>query len=169
MAELGSGNGSDYPSTLDTDSSQETTSTSARADVPNDLAAAVVAIQGELGTDPAGVLTDVKTLLQKEHTTSGAHAFAVTTKSANYSASAATDTVILVSAAATITLPDATTSTNKYMVVINTGTGTVTVDSAAGNIAAQADWILPFKHSSISVISDGTNWQMVTWGGGGIY
>jgi len=72
-AELGSGSGSDYPGTKDADSTLETTSTSARSDVPNDLAAAIVAIQGELGTDPAGSLTDVKSYLQTEHAADGTH------------------------------------------------------------------------------------------------
>jgi len=74
MAELGSGGGSDYPSTLDTDTIKETdNSTLARADVPNDLAAAIVAIENELGTDPAGSKADVKTFLQTEHNTDGTH------------------------------------------------------------------------------------------------
>lgn len=44
-----------------------------RAAVPNDLSAAVVAIETELGTDPAGTLTNVKTYLQTEHNTDGTH------------------------------------------------------------------------------------------------
>jgi len=78
MAELGSGGGSGYPGALDTDSTIEVDSPSAsktlaRADVPNDLAAAIVAIETELGTDPAGSLTDVKTYLQTEHGANGTH------------------------------------------------------------------------------------------------
>lgn len=78
MAELGSGNGSSYPGTLDTNSTLEVNSpnagkTKARAEVPNDHAAAIVALQTELGTDPAGALTDVKTYLQTEHNTNGTH------------------------------------------------------------------------------------------------
>ena len=74
MAELGSGNGTGYPAALDVDNSVEADSTTtARADVPNDLAAAVIAVQTELGTDPAGSLTDVKTFLQTEHSTDGTH------------------------------------------------------------------------------------------------
>ncbi len=74
MGDLGDGTGSAYSAALDTDTVQESTSTSARADVPNDLAAAIVAIQNELGTDPAGSLTDVKTWLQTEHSADGTHA-----------------------------------------------------------------------------------------------
>ena len=74
MAELGSGNGTSYPASLDVDNTVEVDgSTTARADVPNDLAAAIIGVQTELGTDPAGALTDVKTYLQTEHNTNGTH------------------------------------------------------------------------------------------------
>ena len=78
MAELGAGSGTGYPGALDTDNTQETNSpaagkTKARAEVINDLNAAVVALQTELGTDPAGSLTDVKTNLQTEHSADGTH------------------------------------------------------------------------------------------------
>lgn len=73
IAELGAGSGSGYPGALDTDATQESSSTTVRADVPNDFAAAIIAIETELGTDPAGTLTDVKTYLQTEHNTDGTH------------------------------------------------------------------------------------------------
>ena len=78
MSELGSGSGSSYPGSLDTDSTLEINSpnagkTKARAEVPNDLAAAIIAVQTELGTDPAGTATNVKTFLQAEHATDGTH------------------------------------------------------------------------------------------------
>jgi len=62
-AELGAGGGSGYPAVLDTDSSVELSTTVARADVSNDLAEAIVNVQTELGTDPAGSMTDAKTRL----------------------------------------------------------------------------------------------------------
>jgi hypothetical protein len=72
MSELGSGSGSGYPSVLDVDNDAEVddpsaSRTLARSNVPNDLAAAIIAIQTELGTNPSGSLTDVKTFLQVEH------------------------------------------------------------------------------------------------------
>jgi len=74
MAELGAGSGTSYPSSLDVDNTVEVdASTTARADVPNDLAAAIIAVQTELGTDPAGSMTDVKTFLQTEHSADGTH------------------------------------------------------------------------------------------------
>lgn len=59
MAEIGAGGGSGYPGVIDTDATLETTSDFARIAVPNDLAAAIVAIQGELGVDPAGTYSTV--------------------------------------------------------------------------------------------------------------
>jgi hypothetical protein len=78
MGDLGSGNGTAYPVALDTDVSKEFNSpdankTKARAEVINDLNAAVIAVQTELGIDPAGSLTDVKTFLQTEHAADGTH------------------------------------------------------------------------------------------------
>jgi len=68
MAELGSGSNSGYPAALDTNNSLEYNKESAektlvRAETVNDLASAVVNLQTELGTDPAGSSTDVKTRL----------------------------------------------------------------------------------------------------------
>ncbi len=78
MGDLGSGSGSSYPTALDTQSTPEVNSpnagkTKARAEVPNDLAGAVIAVETELGIDPAGTLTDVKTFLQTEHGVDGTH------------------------------------------------------------------------------------------------
>lgn len=82
MAELGAGSGSGYPAALDTDINLEVNSpnadkTLARAEVPNDLASAIIAIQTELGINPAGSLTDVKTFLQTEHSITGTHSLAI--------------------------------------------------------------------------------------------
>ena len=41
--------------------------------MPNDLAAAIIAVQTELGTDPAGSSTSVKTRLAAEHNDNGTH------------------------------------------------------------------------------------------------
>lgn len=78
MGDIGSGSGSSYPGSLDTQNTPEVNSpnagkTKARAEVPNDLAAAAIAIEKELGTNPAGILTNVKTFLQTEHGTDGTH------------------------------------------------------------------------------------------------
>jgi len=78
MGNLGSGSGSSYPSTLDTQTAVEVDSpaagkTKARAAVPNDIIAAVIAIEAELGTLPKGSTSNVKTFLQVEHNTDGTH------------------------------------------------------------------------------------------------
>lgn len=64
MAELGAGGGSSYPGAIDVDAVVEQDDvTNARADVPNDLADAIIKIQTELGTDPAGTAATVKARL----------------------------------------------------------------------------------------------------------
>ena len=78
MSEIGSGNNSSYPGGIDTNATPEVNSpasgkTRARKEVVEDLAAAVIAIENELGTDPAGSLSDVKTFLQLQHQTDGTH------------------------------------------------------------------------------------------------
>jgi len=80
MAELGNGETprSSYPGALDTNNALEIDSpdaakTKVRANIPNDLAAALINIQTELGIDPAGSLADVKTFLQTEHGVTGVH------------------------------------------------------------------------------------------------
>jgi len=77
MGKIGSGSGTSYPASIDTATTEVDSpaagKTRVRAEVFNDEAAAIVAIQNELGTDPAGTLTDVKTNLQTQHTAAGAH------------------------------------------------------------------------------------------------
>src|SRR3990170_1265958 len=78
MSEIGSGNNSSYPGDLDTNSIPEVNSpavgkTKARKEPIEDLTDAVIKIETELGTDPAGSLTDVKTFLQTQHQTDGTH------------------------------------------------------------------------------------------------
>ena len=78
MAEIGTGAGSSYPSALDTNNTLEydkesSEKTLVRADVVNDMASAIVNIEAELGTDPAGTKADVKTFLQVDHATNGGH------------------------------------------------------------------------------------------------
>ena len=63
MGEIGSGAGSSFPATLDTDNTKENTATSARPDVPNDLADCIIKIQTALGTSPQGNYSDTKTRL----------------------------------------------------------------------------------------------------------
>ncbi|HWO56528.1 MAG TPA: hypothetical protein VNN55_03065 [bacterium] len=86
MSEIGDGNGSSYPGALDTNASLEynaavSSRTKARAEVVNDLAAAIIAIETTLGVNPQGAKSTVVSYLGQEHTTTGAHndAYVVTT------------------------------------------------------------------------------------------
>jgi hypothetical protein len=97
MGELGGGLGTSYPATLDTDAAKEynsdqSTPTVARAEVENDQNAAIVAIEAELGVNPSGSTSDVKTFLQVEHETDGTHG-AITPTSV-VTASVVTDSIV---------------------------------------------------------------------------
>ena len=141
MAELGAGGGSGYPAALDSNTSLEVDSgTLARADVPNDLAAAVVAVQTELGTDPAGTKTNVKTYLQVEHQTDGTH-----WRKANKTASYAV-----------------LTTDNMTLFEANTSGGSITFTLPA--LASATDsFFLAFKktHASNSMILDGNSSETI--------
>jgi len=78
MGEIGSGNNSSYPGELDTNSIPEVNSpavgkTKARKEPIEDLTDAMIKVETELGTDPAGSLINVKTFLQTQHQTDGTH------------------------------------------------------------------------------------------------
>ena len=141
MAELGAGGGSGYPAALDSNTSLEVDSgTLARADVPNDLAAAVVAVQTELGTDPAGTKTNVKTFLQVEHQTDGTH-WRKSNKTASYAV---------------------LTTDNMTLFEANTSGGSITFTLPA--LASATDsFFLAFKktHASNSMILDGNSSETI--------
>lgn len=71
MAELGAGGGSGYPAAIDTDGTQESGSTLTSFNLVNDMAAAVIAVQAELGTDPAQNLSTLKAFLAVDHDADG--------------------------------------------------------------------------------------------------
>lgn len=78
MSEIGSGSGSSYPGAIDTNVTVEVDApnagkTKAKAAVVNDLAAAILAIQNELGVDPAGTKATVVARLDVEHNSDGIH------------------------------------------------------------------------------------------------
>ncbi len=69
--ELGAGDGTGYPGVIDTDTSVEVDypdplATTARAAVPNDTNAAVIAIETELGINPSGAYDTVKARLDAD-------------------------------------------------------------------------------------------------------
>lgn len=136
MSELGSGSGSSYPSALDTNTTLEVNSpsgskTKARAEVPNDSMAAIVAVQTELGTDPAGSLADVKTYLQTEHNTDGTHSAVTAT-------SVSTDTITEKTATVGVTIDGAVIKDGVMLVhaptvVVLTDAATIATDCSLGS------------------------------------
>ena len=168
MAELGAGRGSSYPTSLDTNSvvevdSPATGKTKVRADVPNDLAAAIVAIQTELGTDPAGTKADVKTFSQVDHQTSGKH-FHLITKSSDYTTVSSDNwgmfRVDTSSGNVIITLlASATAGDGHVMSFTNTGTNSLTLDPNGSETISGAASILVRKDKVAIIECDGTNWH----------
>lgn len=78
MSEIGSGSGSSYPGTLDTNATIEVDApnagkTKAKAAIVNDLAACILSIETELGVDPAGSKATVVARLDQEHNADGSH------------------------------------------------------------------------------------------------
>jgi hypothetical protein len=71
MSEIGAGAGTSYPVSIDSDATPETGNDYARIAVPNDLAAAIVAIETELGAAPSGGYATVVARLNTVSHTSG--------------------------------------------------------------------------------------------------
>src|SRR3990167_11552466 len=78
MGEIGSGNGTVWPTALDVNAQPEVNSpaagkTKARKEVVEDLTAICLKLEEIIGTSPQGSLADVKTFLQTQHQTNGTH------------------------------------------------------------------------------------------------
>ena len=163
MSELGSGSGSSYPGSLDTDSTLEINSpnagkTKARAEVPNDLAAAIIAVQTELGTDPAGTATNVKTFLQAEHATDGTHTD-ITVDTINtfpVSATPAADTVVVSNGAGKLNAGwiDVGLIALSYTEVLThlTGTAQIPLDDTIPQITEGTEF-MTIAHTALSATS----------------
>ncbi len=76
MSQLGDGVGSGYPANIDTSTTEidDPSGTVISAAKINDVTAAIIAIQTELGIDPAGTLATVLARMAVEHKTTGKHA-----------------------------------------------------------------------------------------------
>jgi len=158
MAELGEGAGSGYPSALDTNNileydKESSEKTLIRADVVNDLAAAIVAIQGELGTDPAG----------NENTVAGLLSYI----SASATAFTASDTTPSVSGAGIFSVPAAVTITNfddppasgTKLIEIIAGADGVVITHDATKIKLQGGIDVTLnENDSMTFRYDGTTW-----------
>ena len=154
MSELGSGNGTSYPAAIDVDNSVEADgTTTARADVVNDLASSIIGVQSELGTNPAGSLTDVKTFLQTQHAADGAHS-AVTATTLVLSSSFTQKVGADVSSAAALNVQIAgnifdVTGTTGITSILTKGVGTV--------IVLQFDGIVVLTHHATNLMLGGSN------------
>ena len=71
MSEIGAGSGSGYPAALDSDATQETSNDYARIQYANDVAAAIVAVEAELGIAPSGGYATVVARLDTISNTAG--------------------------------------------------------------------------------------------------
>ncbi|HIG59051.1 MAG TPA: hypothetical protein EYQ21_06650 [Flavobacteriales bacterium] len=148
MAELGSGNGTSYPASLDVDNTVEGDgSTTVRADVPNDLAAAIIGVQTELGTDPAGTKTDVKTFLQTEHSTNGTHS-SITATNLTLSGELIQKVGADVASASDL---DVTGVGNFFDVTGTTGITTIQSKGVGTQITLQFDGIVILTHHSTNL------------------
>jgi hypothetical protein len=170
MAEIGAGGGSGYPGALDTNSTLEVdSSTLARADVPNDLAAALIAVQTELGTDPAGTKTDVKTFLQLEHQTDGTH-WRRSAKTGDYTV-LTSDNMTLFEASTsggdiTFTLPSLSSATDSFLLAFkktHSSNSMILDGNSSENIDGATTRTYTADDSHVIIWSNGTdNWIVVS-------
>lgn len=62
----------------------------------------------------------------------------------------------------TVTLPTAVGIAGQYFIIKNSGTGVITVDGdGSETIDGLANKILSVQYQSITVLSDGTNWNII--------
>jgi len=129
LSEIGAGSGTGYPSALDSNNILEYDKESAektlvRSDVVNDIAAAIVAIQTALGTNPEGNAGDVSERI----------AFLMSSATSFTSG----DTTPSVSGAAVFSVPAAVTITD-FDDAPSTGTKLIEVTAAADGVVIEHD------------------------------
>jgi len=182
---------SNYPSSLDsfdTIASDKKTSDSVggrtHRDMHNDLGDAIEAVQGELGTDPAGASATVKarfeaieandwvtsarildgTIVNADINSAAAIARtklaqpAYAAKTSTYTATTADDVLNVTSGTFTIDLPAANTCAGKTFKVKNSGTGVVTLD---GNSSETVEGVATFPlgpGAYVEITSTGAAW-----------
>lgn len=69
--------------------------------------------------------------------------------------------IVLANGTFTVTLPTAASSVSRIVDVKNTGTGTISVGTAGGTIDGSVDLKLTQQYSSVTMVSDGTNWFII--------
>ena len=165
--ELGAGLGSGYPTSIDTDSPVETDgSTIARADVPNDLADAIIHIETELGENPSGDQATVLLRLGQSHNSYGAHDFSIVDSNGSHNANATTNEVInVITSAGTVTIPSAVLWPGRMYVIINATTNLRVTVTGVGGIGGQADRYMDRTGDTLWLISNGTEWSIISYVG----
>jgi len=155
MGNIGSGTGTSYPTSLDTQSTLEVdypspSKTLARAAVPNDLASAILAVEGTLGINPQGGSATVVARLNATDTTIAGKASLTASQTLSgvnsFSAIVKTSRGADVASAATVTLG----TDGNYFVI--TGTTTITAISTLGGAATTSGGIAPMVHLKFSGI-----------------
>lgn len=157
MSEIGTGDGTDYPATLDTNNALEQNSNQSsptlnRAEVVNDLASAIVAIQTELGLNPAGSFSTVVARLDallapvsfKNFTAADVGAAGVSYLGGFYFAPAADAN--LTQASATVNLGTANISYAAHAFLVASGAGAASGGTGSAKITV----------SGTSITDDGT-------------
>ena len=156
--ELGDGAGTSYPNAIDTNSKLEfdkdsSEKTLVRADVVNDLAAAVVAMETELGVNPSGTDSTVAARLAFLNST------AIPFTSGDTTPSVSAGALFSVPAAVTITnFDDPPAAGTKLIEIISSTTGVIIVyDATKIKLSGQIDAVLN-SDDSIVLRYDGSKW-----------
>ncbi len=167
MGEIGAGNGTGYPAALDTNNSleqndNESNPTLARAEVVNDLAAGLLAVQTELGLDPAGSFATVLLRLNSLKTTTSAESsdFTVVATDVNKYILVTASTV-----AVTGTLLAAATAGDGFRVRIMKMDATNWAVRVDGDGSETINGVLTIdlfaQYSFVDLLSNGSEWVVV--------
>jgi hypothetical protein len=86
----------------------------------------------------------------------------IQTKTANYTITGTDDIVICTANSFTVTLPTAVGRSGKTFKVKNAGSGVITVGTtSAQTIDGSTTYLLSVQYQSLTVESDGANWQVI--------
>jgi hypothetical protein len=98
--------------------------------------------------------------------TTGGYLLNVTTVTANTTLTVDQAGVVLVNntSAVVITLPDAAAATGLVFTVKRIGTADVGLYPASGTIDGTGGYTILIQYVYLTVISDGTNWTIISWG-----
>ena len=85
------------------------------------------------------------------------------TKTGAYTATDADYVIDCTSGTFTVTLPASSGRTGRILIIKNSGAGTITVDgNAAETIDGAATYSLSVQYATIQIVSDGTNWKIIS-------